>query len=88
MPYFDKLISATMVKEGKPAPDIYLYACRQLGLPPEECIAVEDSPNGVISAYRAGLRVIMVPDQTKPDKELEQYLYACVDSLAQIPEYL
>ncbi|MGN1146703.1 MAG: HAD family hydrolase [Acetatifactor sp.] len=88
LPYFDKLISATMVKEGKPAPDIYLYACRQLGLPPEECIAVEDSPNGVISAYRAGLRVIMVPDQTKPDKELEQYLYACVDSLAQIPEYL
>jgi len=88
LPYFDKLISATMVKEGKPAPDIYLYACRQLGLPPEECIAVEDSPNGVMSAYRAGLRVIMVPDQTKPDKELEQYLYACVDSLAQIPEYL
>ena len=76
LPYFDKLISATMVKEGKPAPDIYLYACRQLGLPPEECIAVEDSPNGVMSAYRAGLRVIMVPDQTKPDKELEQYLYA------------
>lgn len=86
--YFDKLISATMVAEGKPAPDIYLYACSELGLPPEQCIAVEDSPNGVLSAYGAGLRVIMVPDQTKPDKELEKYLYACVDSLADIPEYL
>lgn len=86
--YFDKLISATMVKEGKPAPDIYLYACEQLGLPPEKCIAVEDSPNGVLSACRAGLKVIMVPDQTKPDKELEGCLYACVDSLADIPKYL
>ncbi len=86
--YFDKLISATMVKEGKPSPDIYQYACCELGLYPEECIAVEDSPNGVLSAYRAGLRVIMVPDQTKPDKELEKYLYACVDSLSDISEYL
>ena len=87
-PGVDKLISATMVKEGKPAPDIYLYACEQLGLSPEKCIAVEDSPNGVLSAYRAGLKVIMVPDQTKPDKELEGCLYACVDSLADIPKYL
>lgn len=86
--YFDKLISATQVAEGKPAPDIYLYACSELGLSPEQCIAVEDSPNGVLSAYGAGLRVIMVPDQTRPDKELEKYLYACVDSLADIPEYL
>ena len=58
--YFDKLISATMVKEGKPSPDIYLYACEQLGRKPEECIAVEDSPNGVLSAYRAGCKVVMV----------------------------
>lgn len=86
--YFDKLISATMVKEGKPAPDIYRYACSELGLLPDECIAVEDSPNGVLSAHRAGLKVIMVPDQTKPDRELLKYLYACVDSLAEIPKYL
>ena len=66
-PYFEKLISATMVAEGKPSPDIYLYACGQLGLAPEECMAVEDSPNGVLSAYRAGCKVVMVPDQTQPD---------------------
>lgn len=82
--YFDKLISATMVEEGKPSPDIYLYACEQLGLAPEECFAVEDSPNGVLSAYRAGCRVIMVPDQTRPDEELSKCLYACVDSLEDI----
>lgn len=82
--YFDEIISATMVKEGKPSPDIYLYACRKLGFKPQECIAVEDSPNGVLSAYRAGCKVIMVPDQTEPDGELRKFLYACVNSLSDI----
>lgn len=82
--YFDRLISATQVKEGKPAPDIYIYACEQLGLVPAECLAVEDSPNGVLSAYRAGCRTVMVPDQTEPDEELKKYLYARADSLTDI----
>ena len=82
--YFDKLISATMVKEGKPSPDIYLYACEQLGLSPGQCIAVEDSPNGVLSAYRAGCKVIMVPDQTAPDETLRRCVSACVPTLADI----
>ena len=86
--HFDRLISATQVKEGKPSPDIYIYACEQLGLAPEECIAVEDSPNGVKSAYGAGCRVIMVPDQTEPDEELSKLLYACVDRLDGIEAYL
>ena len=82
--YFDKIISATMVKEGKPSPDIYLYACELLGFTPEQCMAVEDSPNGVLSAYRAGCKVVMVPDQTEPDAELQKCLYACVPTLAEI----
>lgn len=86
--YFDRLISATQVKEGKPSPDIYIYACEQLGLAPEECIAVEDSPNGVKSAYGAGCRVVMVPDQTEPDEELSKLLYARVDRLDGIEAYL
>ena len=82
--YFDKIISATMVDEGKPSPKVYQYACSQLGFAPNECIAVEDAPNGIISAYRAGLKGIMVPDLTKPDEEIENMLYRCVDSLADI----
>lgn len=82
--YFDKIISATMVKEGKPSPDVYLYACEQMDRNPQECIAVEDSPNGVISAYRAGCKVIMVPDQTKPDDDLLDKLFACVDNLSDL----
>ena len=83
-PYFSKLISATQVKEGKPSPDIYLYACEQLGLDPKDCMAVEDAPNGILAAYRAGLRVVMVPDQTPPCEEDRKYLYKAVDRLDQL----
>ena len=79
--YFTEIVCATMVKEGKPSPGIYQYACEQLNRKPEECIAVEDSPNGVLSAYRAGCKVVMVPDQTQPDEELMKLLYRKCDSL-------
>lgn len=86
--YFDRIISATQVKEGKPSPDIYLYACEQLGLAPADCMAVEDAPNGILSAYRAGLKVVMVPDQTQPTEEERKYLYACVDRLDKLKTLL
>ncbi len=85
---FDKIISATMVKEGKPSPDVYTYACEQLGQKPENCIAVEDAPNGVRSAYAAGCKVVMVPDQTQPDEQLEKLLYLKMSSLHEFKEYL
>lgn len=84
--YFDKIICANMVKFGKPAPDIYSFACKELGLDPERTIAVEDSPNGVNSAYGAGCKVVMVPDLTEPDGELNSKLYARVDTLLDIKE--
>ena len=86
--YFEKIISARMVEKGKPAPDVYLYACSQLGLDPSECMAVEDSPNGVMSAYRAGCRVVMVPDQTQPDDALQKMLYAKAETLKEVEKYL
>ena len=83
---FDKIVSATTVENGKPQPDVYLYACEQIGEKPEDCIAVEDSPNGVLSAYRAGLSVVMVPDLTEPDEETEKMLYARIDTLSGLKE--
>lgn len=82
--YFDKVLSATMVKEGKPSPDVYLFACESLGFDPKECVAVEDAPNGITSAFRAGLNVIMVPDQSEPTEDDLSKVYACVDSLDKI----
>lgn len=78
---FDRIISATMVDEGKPSPKVYEYACETLGLKPSECVAVEDAPNGVMSACRAGLGVIMVPDQSSPSSELMRMVSKRVDSL-------
>ncbi len=85
--YFDRIISATMVDEGKPSPKVYAYACEQLGLSPGECVAVEDAPNGIRSAYGAGMQVIMVPDLSQPDEELREMLFASVERLDQIIEY-
>lgn len=82
--HFDKVISATMVDEGKPSPKVYLYACEQLGLKPEECVAVEDAPNGIKSAYAAGLNVIMVPDLSQPDEEIKPMLTKLVNRLDDI----
>lgn len=81
---FDKIICANMVEQGKPAPDIYAFACKELGLAPGRTFAVEDSPNGVTSAYLAGCKVIMIPDLTEPDEELRSKLYARVDNLMMI----
>lgn len=82
---FDQIVSATTVKNGKPAPDVYLYACEQIGEKPEDCIAVEDSPNGVMSAYKAGLRVVMVPDLSEPDEETAKLL---TEKVAQLDEMI
>ena len=83
---FDSIVSAKNVEHGKPEPDVYLYACEQIGERPQDCMAVEDSPNGIMAAYRAGLRTVMVPDLTQPDEELAKYLYACINSLSDLCE--
>ncbi len=69
---FDTIISASMVERGKPHPDVYLYAAEKIGEEPENCIAVEDSPNGVRSAYGAGCKVAIFPDLTEPDEEMRK----------------
>ncbi|MCH5206281.1 MAG: HAD family phosphatase [Oscillospiraceae bacterium] len=81
---FDRIVCATMVEYGKPRPDIYLYAAEQLGLKPLECVALEDSPNGVRSAADAGCITVMVPDLTQPDSELSGLIYEKADSLKDV----
>ena len=87
-PFFTRLVSAVQVERGKPAPDVYLHAAKELGADPAECLAVEDSPNGVLSALAAGMKVVMVPDQTQPDKELKEKLYACIENLGELKEVI
>jgi haloacid dehalogenase superfamily, subfamily IA, variant 3 with third motif having DD or ED/haloacid dehalogenase superfamily, subfamily IA, variant 1 with third motif having Dx(3-4)D or Dx(3-4)E/beta-phosphoglucomutase family hydrolase len=55
---FTCIVSGEEVANGKPAPDIYLEAARQLGVSPEQCVVLEDSRNGALAAKRAGMRCI------------------------------
>src|SRR5436190_20267674 len=57
---FEALASGDDVEHGKPAPDIYLLAAERIGVAPERCLAIEDSPTGVLSASRAGMTVLGV----------------------------
>jgi beta-phosphoglucomutase-like phosphatase (HAD superfamily) len=58
---FDALVCAEDVSVTKPDPEAYLLAAKLVGVPPGDCFALEDSPNGVASAEAAGCRVIAVP---------------------------
>ncbi|MBQ4050582.1 MAG: HAD family phosphatase [Oscillospiraceae bacterium] len=85
---FDHICCATMVENGKPMPDVYLFACTQLKERPEDCIAVEDSPNGVLSAHRAGCRVAMIPDLSQPDEATAALLTYKAESLTALGNIL
>ncbi len=82
---FDKIVCTSMVEHGKPAPDVFLYACECVGERPEDCMAVEDSPNGIRSASSAGCRTVMVPDLTPVDDDLRPLIVAEAASLADLP---
>ena len=73
-----------MICYGKPDPDSYLTASRALRLQPEECMALEDSPNGIRSAFAAGCKAVMIPDLTQPEDDLKPLLWDCVPTLADV----
>ena len=86
--YFVEVITGDMVEHSKPQPDIYLLACEKLGVKPEEAYAIEDSPNGIRSAYAAGMKPIMVPDMIAPDAEMEQLSFAIYNDLLEVKRWL
>lgn len=79
--FFETLTTGDTVARGKPDPEIYERACASLGLSPDVCCAIEDSPNGMRSAYRAGLSCIMVPDKIAPDDEMKKIAMCILPSL-------
>lgn len=59
---FEVEITGELVERGKPAPDTFLLASERLGVRPQHCLVVEDSPNGVLAAVAAGMPAIAIPD--------------------------
>lgn len=78
--YFNHVVTSSDVIHAKPAPDLYLLAAGRLGIPPQECIALEDSEFGVRAAAAAGIHVIQVPDLV-PASDLSRSLATVVSSL-------
>jgi HAD superfamily hydrolase (TIGR01509 family) len=64
--FFRATVSSEEVARGKPAPDVYLEACRRLGVEPARAAAVEDSQAGIGAARAAGMRVIAIPNASFP----------------------
>lgn len=82
---FQATVSSEEVARGKPAPDVYLEAARQLGVDPSRVAAVEDSHNGILSARSAGMRVIALPNvEFPPDDEAIEAADAVLGSLAEL----
>ena len=86
--FFQTRTTGEMVVHSKPNPEIYLMACRSVGLEPSECYAIEDSLNGIKSAYAAGLKPIMVIDKIQPTEEIRKMCVAVFDSLEDLKTML
>ena len=85
--FFETRTTGEMVEHSKPNPEIYLMACKSIGMKPEECVAVEDSLNGIRSAHAAGLHPIMVIDKVQPTEEIRKMcdcVFDCLDGLKSV----
>lgn len=79
--YFDSFVCGDDVKNGKPHPEVFMTAAERIGVPPEECIAFEDSLNGIKSASSANMTTVMVPDFLQPTDEIKNKISFLCNSL-------
>ena len=84
--FFEVIVTGEEVERGKPAPDIYLCAAEQLGIPADACLAVEDALPGVAAAKAAKMRVAAIPDRRFVDpREYEKEADYVLGSLKELP---
>lgn len=85
---FAAIIGCDDVSQGKPHPEPYLAVAARLGVAAPDCIALEDSHNGIISAHGAGCQVVMVPDLLPATPEIEARLLAVAADLHVVAGWL
>lgn len=83
---FERIYSAEEEEYGKPHPGVYLATARQLGVSPTECLAIEDSVNGVLSAKAARMNCLAVPDAAMRRDPRFAIADVVLDSLAEIDD--
>ncbi len=86
--YFDAIVGGDMVTHSKPHPSIFITAASAVGLAPNQCLAIEDSFNGVRSAAAAGCLTVMVPDMLPPNEEIKEIATIVLPSLEELPDYI
>ena len=85
---FKSYVTADMDIKSKPAPDMYLQSCKNLGVKPEEALVLEDSYNGVKAGNAAGCFTIMIPDTLPETEEMRNTANLMLDDLLQVVELL
>ena len=85
---FDHIIGGDMIKQSKPAPDIFLAAAEKLQEAPENCYVLEDSHNGIRAAAAAGMHPIMVPDLLEVTEEMQELAETVCPTLYEAIDYL
>jgi HAD superfamily hydrolase (TIGR01509 family) len=88
LPRFDTIVASGDYARGKPNPDPFLTAATRLGVAPEDCLALEDSHNGVRAAHAAGMMTVMVPDLLDPTEEMQDLCVAIATSLHHVRDLI
>lgn len=84
LPYFSTSVCGDEVTMGKPNPQIFLLAARKLGIAPQECLVLEDSPNGLKAGRAGNMYVGMVPDIAPATAELREICDFVFEDLSQV----
>lgn len=86
--YFSCIVGAEDVTRSKPAPDAFLLAAHRLQIPPDACLVLEDSGNGLQGAHHAGMKVICIPDIALPPKECLSLASAAFPDLTYVFDWI
>ncbi len=85
--YFQVVMGGDQLKRSRPESDIYLMTWEKMGVDPKYAYAIEDSYNGIRSAYSAGMKPIMVPDLLVPTEEMEEKSVVVLEDLHKVREW-
>lgn len=84
LPMFDAVVCGDSGAASKPAPDMYLLAAKKLNIVPENCMVLEDSPNGLRAGHAAGMQVYMVPDLIPYQEAYAGLVHGVLDNLSMV----
>ena len=88
LPYFEEVFGGEDATRSKPAPDLFLNAAKAMDVPPEYCLVLEDSHNGIRAAHAAGMMSVMVPDLQPANEEMQSLYTKTAPDLGAVAEML